>query len=94
MWEKTCRPFNKNFERKIQTYRRLDRRLILRHITQVELCGTDTIYFYAGVYQKAIGEIQACNAANTTLPVLTIAKKIRRRRTIHPPQQQYLKTRQ
>ncbi len=49
----------KCLKEKIQTYQRLDRRLLMQHITQVELCGTDTIYFYAGVYQKAIVEIQA-----------------------------------
>ena len=92
--KRTCGPFNTVFERKIQIYRRLDRRLILRHITQVGLRGMVAIYFYARVHQKAIVEIQARNAANTTLPVLTGANKIWRRRTIPPPQQQYLKTRQ
>jgi hypothetical protein len=35
----------------------------------------DTIYVYAGVYQKAIVEVQARNAANTTLPILTEPKR-------------------
>ena len=42
--KQTCGPFNKVFGRKIQTYQRLGRKLVLRHITQMELCSMNTIY--------------------------------------------------
>ena len=92
--EKTCELFNKLFEREIQTYQRMGWRLILQHITHVGLCGTTALYFYAGVYQKAIVEIQTHNAVKTTLPLLTRAEKIWHRCTIPLPQRQYSKTHQ
>jgi hypothetical protein len=57
---------------------------VLRHIAPVGLCSANAQHCYAGVYKKTIIEIQAHHATSATLPVLTGAKKIRRRSTIPP----------
>ena len=82
--KRACRSLNKLSERKIQTYRRLGRRLVLRHIAPVGFCIANTRYFYAGIYQKTIIEIRAHHSMSATLPVLTGAEKIRHRSTIPP----------
>jgi hypothetical protein len=73
------------FEKGLQTYRRLGRGLILRHLTTMGLCETRARHFDARIHQKAIVEIQTHHAMHTTLPILARTKEIQRRRTVPSP---------